>query len=153
MLYCQEYDVPKSYNFEDEEAYKTYEPQIKNTINWLLETSLGKDAIKRQEANKFLITWLTGTPNITINADSRIITFIETNGELLMPFMGGWTKYSLDNNYSDDLIQCNKAAIETVIAFYRKNRGFLKKDKEVEKYEKLMDKGKLEEEIEKRLKK
>lgn len=151
-LLAQEYEVPKNYKFESKDAYAAYEPQMKETISWLLDTPLGKEPIKRQEANAFFMDWLTGTPNVSVGVDSRVVDFIKVNPELLMPFMLGWTRYSFDNNYSKDNILCTKAALETVAAFYRKNRGYLKKDGSVEKLEKSIEKGKLEEEIRKKLK-
>ncbi len=153
ILSGQDYDVPKNYKFENKEAYKAYEPQIKETINWLQQTPLGKESNKRQEANAFFITWLTGSPNVSIDIDPRIVNFIGINPEMLVPFMTGWAKYSLENNYSKDNILGNKAGIEAVVAFYKKNRGYLKKDNNIEKYEKLISKDKLQDEIQKRLKK
>ena len=82
-----------------------------------------------------------------------MMNFIKINPELVMPFTAGWTKYSLDNDYSEDVVQGTKAGVETVINFYRKNRGYLKKDGNIEKYEKLMENGKLETEINKKLNK
>ncbi|NDV95804.1 hypothetical protein D0T84_12915 [Dysgonomonas sp. 521] len=151
-VWAQEYSVPKNYEFSDKDAYAAYEPQIKETIGWLLQSSLGKEAGKRQEANTFLIAWLTGTPNVSVVVDSKIADFIKINPELLIPFMAGWTEYSLNNDYSKDNIRCAKAGLEAVAAFYRKNRGYLKKDGSVEKIEKLIEKGKLEEDIRKKLK-
>ncbi len=150
-VWAQDFTVPKDYKFVTKEDYKPYEPQIKDAIEWALDKTLSADPKKRAEVNKFFMDWSTGTPAVSIAIDPRIITFIEKNPELLVPFMMGWVRYSLDNEYSKDNIQCNKAALETVVAFYNKNRGFLKKDKEVEKYDKLIVKGKLEEELVKRL--
>lgn len=149
--YGQEYMVPKNVKFENKEDYAAYEPQVKETINWLLATSLGKEANKRTEANAFLMMWLTGTPNVSVNVNTDILPFIKKSPELLLPFIAGCVKYSLENNYSKDDILLNKAGIETVIAFYRNNRGYLKKDDSIEKYEKLVEKGKLEEDIRKKL--
>jgi hypothetical protein len=152
-VYAQEYMVPKNVKFENKEDYAAYEPQVKETINWLLSTSLGKEANKRTEANKFLIMWLAGTPDVSINVNTDILPFIKKSPELLFPFIAGCVKYSLENNYSKDNILLNKAGIETIVAFYRNNRGYLKKDDSIEKYEKLIGKRKLEEDIRKKLEK
>lgn len=56
--------------------------------------------------------------------------------------MGGWTKYSLQNNYSTDKIQGSLAGLKSAIKVY-KNLS-LKKDKEMEKLVKINDKGELE---------
>lgn len=152
-VYGQEYTVPKNVKFENKDDYAVYEPQVKETIDWLLATSLGKEANKRTEANAFLMMWLTGTPNVSINVNTDILPFIKKSPELLLPFIAGCVKYSLENNYSKDNILLNKAGIETVVAFYRNNRGYLKKDDSIEKYEKLLEKGKLEDDLKKKLEK
>ncbi len=153
MLIGQDYNIPKDYKFDTKESYSGYEPQVKETITWLLSTSLGKDAIKRSEANSFLMAWVGGTPNVTIGISPQIVNFIDKNPELLIPFIAGWTEYSLNDSYSKDQVQGNKAGVEAVVAFYLKNRGYLKKDGNVEKYAKLIEKGKLEDDIAKRIKK
>jgi hypothetical protein len=152
-VYGQEYMVPENVKFDNMEDYAAYEPQVKETINWLLATSLGKEPNKRTEANAFLMMWLTGTPNVSVNMNADILPFIKKSPELLFPFIAGCIKYSLENNYSKDDVLLNKAGIETIIAFYRNNRGYLKKDDSIEKYEKLAEKGKLEEDIRKKLEK
>ncbi|WP_165043048.1 hypothetical protein [Dysgonomonas sp. ZJ709] len=152
VLFSQNYNVPKDYKFVIAEDYKTYEPQIKETMEWLLQTSLGQDSKKRQEANAFFIAWLTGEPDIKVNIHPKVVNFMDGNPELLIPFMIGWSKYALDNNYSKDNIAGNMAGIEATVTFYRKNRGYLKQDKNIEKYEKLIEKGNLEKEIKKNLK-
>jgi len=148
---AQDFTVPKDYKFENKEDYTSYEPQIKETINWLLNTPIGKSETKRKEANAFLLAWLSGSPDVSINVNADF-TLFKTNPELLMVFIAGLTKYSLENNYSKDQLQGNKAGIQTVVEFYNKNKGYLKKDKDVEKFEKLIEKKKLEEEIKKKLK-
>jgi len=147
----QEYKVPVDYKLSEKEDYKPYEPQVKETIEWLLNTSLGKDAIKRREASAFFMAWLTGTPDVSIGIHPNIVNFIEKNPELLIPFTAGWVKYSLDNDYSEDQVKGNKAGIEAVVNFYNKNRSFLKKDKNVDNYAKFIKQGKLEEFITKKI--
>lgn len=147
----QDYNVPKNVKLEAKEDYAAYEPQVKETIDWLLNTPLGKDANKRTEANAFLMMWLIGTPNVSMNINADLLTFIKKNPELLMAFTAGSTKYALDNDYSKDMVQAHIAGIESAVNFYRKNRGYLKKDGDIEKYEKLMEKGKLEAEVRKKL--
>ena len=145
-------DYTKGYKFDNKEDYASYEPQVKETINWILQTPLGKDGSKRKDANAFLIAWLTGSPTVSVDVNTDFITFFKANPELLVIYIAGWTKYSLDNGYSKDKLQGYKAGIETSVEFYKKNKSYLKKDKEVEKFDKLIEKGKLEDEIKKKLK-
>lgn len=147
----QEYNVPKNWKFETENDYRDYVPQIKEAIDWALNTPLNIEPEKRTQVNAFVLAWLTGTPDVSIAIDENAVIFFKTNPELLMPFTMGWTQFSLDNN-SKDSYSGFKAGAKTAISFYRKNIQFLKKDKDIEKYEKLMKKGKLDEELNKILK-
>ncbi|MBB4036012.1 hypothetical protein GGR21_001913 [Dysgonomonas hofstadii] len=149
---AQDYNVPRNYKFDNKEDYSAYEPEVKETINWILQTPLGKEESKRKDANTFLIAWLTGSPAVSVDVNTDFITFFKANAELLVIYIAGWTKYSLENNYSKDKLQGYKAGIEASVEFYKKNKSYLKKDKEIEKFEKLIEKGKLEEEIKKKLK-
>jgi len=138
------YNIPDDYKFVLPEDYTAYEPQIKEVINWYLWRSMGFDASKRQNAGAFFIQWLIGAPNITVEVDEKIVNFVPNNPELLVPFMMGWTQYALENNYSKDRVQGYIAGINTVIEYYNKNKGFLKKDKNIEEYEKMIKKKRLE---------
>ena len=57
--------------------------------------------------------------------------------------MGGWTRYSLQNKYSRDAVQCNLAGLKSVITVYQKGDG-IKKDKDVDKLVDLNSKNELE---------
>lgn len=152
-VFSQEYNVPKNYSFADKQDYIEYTPQIVETMDWLLETPLNKDLDKRIEANTFFVQWLTGSPSVTVNLHSDIVTFINESPDLLLPFMIGWTQYQLDNGKSSDDLNPNIAGLTRSIEFYNKNKEFLNKGKEIEKYSKLLEKGKLEKDIKKKLEK
>jgi len=146
---AQDFEVPKDYKFEKAEDYKSYQEDVISCINWLEKTAVNDQESKRKEASKFLLVWLTGSPDVRIEIGENIVTFISSSPDLLMIFMGGWTKYSLETGKIDDKIGGNLAGIEDVIEFYLKNKEFLKKDKNIEKYIKMKDKGTLKEYIEK----
>lgn len=148
-LFSQEYEIPKKYNFLKDEDYTAYENDVLKTIDWLIQTPLNIKKEKRIEANRFLMTWLEGSPNVTIEIKQEIVTFVSPNADLLMIFMCGWTKYSLENKDYENTKAGNLKGVEAVIDFYLKNKNYLKKDKNVEKYIKLKESGKLEEYISK----
>ncbi len=142
---AQEFEVPKNYVLKNKADYPKYETDVLKAIDWLLQTPINSQPEKRIEVNRFLIMWLTGSPDVSIEIKSEIVSFSKLNPDLLIIFMGGWTKYALENNYSKNKVMGNMKGIETVIEFYQKNKSDLKKDKHVEKYIKMKDKGKLEE--------
>ena len=144
-VFAQEFEVPDDYVFSTTEDYAKYETDILKGIDWLTKTPIKDQPVKRKEINSFVIMWLTGCPNVSVEVNTEIVNFFETNPELLMIFMCGWTKYSLETKVNNNNIKGNLKGIETVIEFYNKNRENLEKDKNVEKYIKMKEKGTLEE--------
>lgn len=62
--------------------------------------------------------------------------------------MSGWTKYSLENDYSKNKIECAVAGAENAIEFYEKNKSELGKISDMEKLKKQQKKGNLKKYIE-----
>lgn len=151
-MLAQDFEVPKDLKLEKAEDYKVYESDIINAIDWLMETPLDKEPNKRKQVNLFVITWLTGSPSVSIEIKGEITDFGDC-ADCLMAFMGGWTKYSLENEYSKDQVKGNTAGIKSVIAFYEKNKKTIGKIKPIKKYAKLLKKGKLEAHIRKKMEK
>ncbi len=148
-LFSQDFEVPKDYKLVKVEDYAPYEQDVINCVDWLMITPLNENAAKRKEANAFLLKWLTGSPNVHLDIKSEIVTFMSTSPDLLMIFMGGWAKYSLETKDFNNKVEGSLAGIESVIEFYKKNRELMPKDKNVEKYIKMKEKGTLKEYIEK----
>jgi len=148
-LVAQEFEVPKNCILSKEEDYAKYEGDILKGIDWLLKTPISSQPEKRREINRFVMTWLTGSPTVTVNIKPEIVNFMKPNPDLLMVFMCGWTKYSIETKDNNNTAMGNQKGIEAVMEFYIKNKEYLKKDNNVEKYIKLKENGKLEEYISK----
>jgi len=148
-LVAQEFEVPRNYVLKQKEDFSKYEGEVLKGIDWLTQTPLNTQPEKRKEINTFVIAWLTGSPDVSIDIKPEIVNFMKPNVDLLMIFMCGWTKYSLETKDYNNKIKGSQKGIEAVIEFYMKNKENLKKDKNVEKYIKLKEEGKLEEYISK----
>lgn len=140
--------VPKNYVLDKETDYKAYEKDVLNTIDWLVETPVNEQPGSRSEAIRFLTLWFVGTPDVHIEVSSEVVTFI-SNYDLFLMFMAGWTKHDIETNTFDNKIDSSVAGIELAIQYYEKNKGAMKKDKDIEKYIKLQKQGKLKEHLEK----
>jgi hypothetical protein len=148
-LFSQDFEVPKNYKLDKVEDYVPYEQDVVKCFDWLMNTSINEQTAKRNEANAFLLKWISGSPNVNIEIKQEIVTFMGTSPDLLMIFMGGWAKYSLESKDFNNKIAGSMAGIESIIEFYTKNKDFMTKDKNVEKYIKMKDKGTLKSYIEK----
>jgi hypothetical protein len=146
--FAQEFEVPKDYKFDNVADYDTYESDVVRCVDWLIKTPSNEQADKRQASNAFLLKWISGSPKVHIEIKQEIVTFLD-NGDLLMIFMGAWTKYSIESKAFDDKINGTINGIESVIDFYSRNKGSIPKNKGVEKYIKLKEKGTLKDFVEK----
>lgn len=122
--------------------YLKSEPNVLATINWLENTPLNQDAEKHKQQFSLLTGWIMNSPTVDVTLSENIVTFSK-NSELLTLFMGGYTKYALENNHSDDEVKGSIAGLRSVIKVYKKGNG-IKKDESVEKLVKLEEKGELE---------
>jgi hypothetical protein len=149
-LSAQDYSVPKGVKYSKGADYATYEPEVLKTIDWWMNTPVNVSPEKRREANDFLILWLTGSPDISVEVNTDIVTFLKPNVELMLAFMWGWTKYAIETKDKSE-VASNIKGIEAAIDFYNRNKDLLQKDKAIEKYIKMKDSGKLEGYITKKL--
>lgn len=148
-LFSQTFEVPNNYKLKEKGDYAEYEKDIIDCIDWLMLTPQNEQAGKRKSASAFLIKWVTGSPKIQMEIHPQIVNFISTSPELLLPFIGGWTKFSIQSMDYANKSAGNLAGIESVIDFYQKNILVLHSDKNVEKYIKMKKEGSLKEYIRK----
>ena len=140
-LLAQNVDIPSDLKLENAEDYKKTEHLVLNSTEWLLKTPISKNPSKRKEINAFLMKWMSGSPTVSIELVSGIVPL--DCADCLMSFMSGWTKYSLENDYSKDKVECAVAGAENAIEFYKKNKSELGKNSDMEKLMKQQKKGKL----------
>lgn len=128
---------------------------IKTTIDWLLNTPLNEKENQRHTLQVLFLKWVAETPKVMVELDADILTFMQTNPTLLMPYLCGWVDYCSNNNWqkSDYPLDETVAAIETTVAFYKKNELELQYDESIKEYGELIEKGKLKKNIDKMMKK
>ena len=141
-LFSQEVEIPSDLKLENAQDYKETEQLVLNSTQWLLKTPISENPKKRKEINAFLMKWISGSPSVSIELVSGIIPL--DCADCLMSFMSGWTKYSLENDYSKDKVECGVAGAENAIEFYKKNKSELGKNSDMEKLIKQQKKGKLQ---------
>jgi len=131
-----------SINLVTKEDYAKYEQKVIKDFNWLFETPIGVNPVKRKKTNSFLMQWMSGSPNVSIELSENITTYMDC-ADCLMIFMGGWTKYTLETKKFSKL-DANLIGTENVIEFYTFNKSKIGKNRNIEKFIKLKEKGKLE---------
>ena len=142
-LSAQNVSVPEP-NFNAPADYTAQNDKAVELIDFLHDTPADEMNPVRKRAGAYLLTWLTGSPDVSIELGNLIAPFMAYgNGGALLASMGGYAKHSLQHPGADPA-QSNAAAVSSVIDFYTLNRGAYGKNKEIAKLIKLRDKGKLE---------
>lgn len=124
------------------EDYKANEPNVIATVDWIENTPINENEELHKMQYGLLIQWISGSPTVTLTLQEYVMDYTKKNSDLLIIFMGGWTKYALQNEYTTDVLQCNLAGVMSMIKVYK--TGKLKKDKKMDELVKLETDGKLE---------
>ncbi len=134
-LFSQEFEVPENVKLEKAEDYQKYETEVLKGIDWLENTKIEEQMVKRQNTNAFLMQWMSGTPDVSIGLEAFQLALTEKNPDLLLSFLGGWTRFSLENpEEKDNPLLANEAGIKSILKVYELNKGKgVKKDKRVER--------------------
>ncbi len=142
----QDFELPPNYAFNQTTDYEKYLPDIKRCISWLETTPFTEDVEKRRAANSFLLEWLKGTPLVKVEIDETIVALTETSPNLLVVYLGGFTKHLLVNYPNADKAEAYLYAYESMLMAYEReqenNKG-IAANKELNKLLKLQKKDKL----------
>lgn len=147
--HAQDFVPPENYTFETKKDYKKYEDKVLESIDWLQSVGVNMYINQRRQTNKFLLEWMEGTPDVSIEIRGYILPYLTENPDMLMTFMGGYVKDALTNDASTTY-SANLAGVRAIVTYYKDGNG-LKKDKSLEKLLKLDDKNKLESWLKKQL--
>jgi Flp pilus assembly protein TadD len=135
-------DPENSLRMETPADYERLEPQVIAAFDWLMTTPVNEKTEDRREISAFLMTWITGSPSVTIEISEGLVPYIG-EPECLMIFMGGYTKYALQNKSNMTKEDAALFGTERVIEFYQANTKALGKNKEIEKLITLQKEGRL----------
>ena len=127
--------------FEAPAVYKAQHDNVVKVVDWLLAVPVDNAPQERQKANAYLLAFLTGSPDVTVNLGS--VGVYPEAPALLMAFMGGWARHMIVNDAYGDMAGAKLAGARAVVTLYERNRATLPRIKAVEKMAKLDGKGKL----------
>ncbi|GAB3572598.1 hypothetical protein [Hymenobacter daeguensis] len=115
---AQTFDVPAQYSFSKPDDFARYEPQVISTINWLEATPVNQDVSRRKQAQRFLLEWASGSPKVSIGLQPYLGELYGKQTDLLMAFMGGWTRYSLQHPGVADPLMLNAEGVQAMLKVY-----------------------------------
>lgn len=103
----------------NKEEFIKSEPDMIAAAKWLEANPVGTQPEKTTQVNAYVLKWITDSPTVSIEIDADfIVKLFDDNTQLLMVFMAGYTRYSLENNYSKDKQKCYTAGIKSALANY-----------------------------------
>lgn len=112
--------------------------------NYLFDTPMEKNNINRLKSLRFIIRWMTGTPNYSFALDEQATKFAKKNDDLLGLYMAGMTKYALENKA--DAKDPNKVKLNTVrliLRYVKEEKNNVKLNSELKKAIEAEEKGEL----------
>ncbi|RYG34505.1 MAG: hypothetical protein EOO01_32205 [Chitinophagaceae bacterium] len=129
---AQEYAVPANYKLESAADYPRYEKDVVKAIDWLQHTPPGASD-KKQKATAFIVQWISGSPDVTINVDAGLTNEVSANPEMSVIYLCGCLRYALLNPTAQgNHVKVNTAGVEQVIDYYQRNKDLLKHDPKID---------------------
>jgi len=98
-------------------SYKHAESTVIKVVDYLFQTSLLKKNKSRNEAGKFLVDWMNGTPDYVFYLEERETSFFNTNADFLLMYMAALTKFSLAHPTEKELRQQAVGAMKLVLPY------------------------------------
>ena len=150
QIFGQTFEVPVNYAFKTKADYARYEPEVIQAVKWLENTPLNQEDNKRKQVYLFVFTYVQGSPTVSVEVQGYVADFSKKNPELLIAFLGGWTKYKLENPAVTDPLILNTEGMKTILKIYK--LGGAAKDKNLEKLAKLSSDQQLQDWVKSKIK-
>lgn len=87
--------LPDEFELNTPEDYPQYQEIVIESLQWLLKTPLEEEVNLRAKQNAFDLIWLSGSPTISLDIDSKAMPFMENHEELFYTFIHGIALYQL----------------------------------------------------------
>lgn len=93
--YGQELPNLKNVKLNKKASYKQAEPTVTKVVDYLFKTPADRKNKARNEAGRFLVDWMNGTPDYVFYLEEKETHFFNTDADLLLMYMAALTKFSL----------------------------------------------------------
>ena len=99
ISYSYSQDLPnlKHVKLNKRSNYKGTDALVLRVTAYLFATPIDKKNMSRTEAGQFLIKWMNGTPDHTFLLEDKETEFFNTDSDLMLMYMAGFTKFALEN--------------------------------------------------------
>lgn len=133
------FEAPQNVTLNADADYAQYEKAIIEAAKWLEATDLNKEVEKRQQVNGFVLQWLSGSPNVTVDINEPLGALFENNAQILGIYLASYTRNFLEQKSAATKFSAIKAGLTSMMNVYKKGID-INKNKEMDQLIKLSDK-------------
>ncbi|MXV52520.1 hypothetical protein GS399_16210 [Pedobacter sp. HMF7647] len=141
--FSQDLVVPQNYKFKTKEDFLRYQPDVIKCINWLAETPRNQKQQKRKEAEDFSVSWIYKCPYVSVFLEQYVMKISAKNPDLVLSFLFGFTKYTLEHPEEKSLLTLNMAGLTNLLNDYEINKSTLTQDDDLDTLIYIRDSQKL----------
>jgi hypothetical protein len=134
----------KNIKLDTEIDLRAANPSALIAADYILTTPIDATNDKRMEASRFLIKWMTGTPEYSFPLNPSAVKLVDKNTELLGVYMAAMTKYALEHTavpLDDKAMELN--AVKTTLDYATNSKNNVKMTGELKKFVNADKKGEL----------
>ena len=140
FVFAQEITIPEV-DYRTEADYTAQNEKVIEVVDHLQRFPADVYASRRKEAVTYLVKWLTGTPDVTVEIHQFALPYLKY-GESMAIFMGSYAKLDLQDPEASEY-EKNLTALESVAEYYLDNTDVFGRDKQLDKLVKMQEKDKL----------
>ena len=107
--------IPETYGWTSAEEYHRDLPEIKKCLHYLCIAPLA-DTIGRSVVNAYVLEWLSGSPELSVDIDTRSLPFLAENEELIFPVIHGMALYQLEHPKEKDNVVLHAKGLKVLAA-------------------------------------
>jgi hypothetical protein len=146
VSYAQNFSNLDTIQLQEKSDYSKNDSVALACANFLLNTPVDVNDANRNNSARFLIRWMSGTPDYTFNIDESVGKVTQSNSMLLGIFLASATKYMLENKEQSKDANAVKFNSFLIYAQYCENpSNKLEQTKEIKKLIKAKDSNTLRE--------
>lgn len=154
-----DFEIPQAKKYQNNEDCIADNGIALKSAKYLLSTELPTDAFYAKKAGDFILLWTFSTPEFSVLfADELNFGLFATCGNdnekkklLGETYLSAFSIYRMETKKVYDFtFDAHHFAMESTLAFYKKNIEYFGKCKALDKLLKLQEKGKLKDELEKK---
>ncbi|TCC88199.1 hypothetical protein EZ428_20980 [Pedobacter frigiditerrae] len=143
--FSQELPHLKNIKLNKKSHFKGTETLVFKVTDYLFQTPIDKKNKSRTEAGQFLLKWMNGTPYYTFYLEEKETNFFNTDSDLMLMYMAGLTKFTLDNPSIKDQKTLILGTMGIVLPYLNKQENKTNWSKELWQLNDANQKGKLQE--------